>query len=138
MIEGKAVVGKSLPWVFGQSRSALAECRAAEHRSDDLTGALGNCLDRLHTLIDHRPELTREPHVRALRFVRGRYHHQSASIVYREQGGPWRWRSSTQFERPKNKRHWSEQDAADYDGLLAGEPVEDALKAVEVAVNALT
>jgi hypothetical protein len=82
------------------------------------------------------PSIKETGEVRALRFARARYQHQQASLTYRVNGGPSMWRPSTQLPRPKDAHHWNAADAQEYDDLLAGKPVRDALAAAERAVTA--
>jgi hypothetical protein len=121
-------VSKSVPWSVGQFRSALADCRATEQRGDDISRPLRTCLDALYELLGRLPALKQSAEVRALRFARARAVHQSASLTFRDGRGPSMWRQSSQLPKPKNMRqHWDGADAADFDRLLAGRPVTDAL-----------
>jgi hypothetical protein len=133
-----AEVGKSLPWVVGQFRAALADIRLAEEQGTDIAGPLGTFLERLYGLMEAVPSIKDTGEIRALRFARTRYQHQQASLIYRpDGGGPSTWRPSTQLPRPSDmQRHWNAADAAEYDSLLAGKHVRIALDAAERAVTA--
>src|SRR5215204_2789708 len=126
-----AEVGKSLPWVVGQFRAALAEVRLTEDQGADVAGPLGTFLERLYGLMEALPKIKETAEVRALRFARARYQHQQASLTYRVDDGPSMWRPSTQLPRPADKRYWNNADGGEHENFLAGKRVMDTLDAAE-------
>lgn len=137
---GEASVSKSPIEIVGGFKAALAECRAAEQLGEDISSSLRVVLDSLYPLILTFGVLRTKPEVAGLRFARARLVHQNASLTFRDTTtGESRWRPSSQMPRPQNmKQHWNHKDQQAYDGHLEPNPVMDALRAAELAVDGLS
>jgi hypothetical protein len=112
-------------------RRAVARLQVAVETVDD-DGVYIAVLEALNWLpiVAWQLSLNRDNDVRALLYGRHRGSHQSASVIYREEGDVWRWRPAVSLPMPPpdKPQHHHPKLRAEYERRLERQPVLDVFE----------